>query len=400
MRRPTIHTTLPAAWHQSCSLGRAVWVLLLLLLTTAGCEREPQLHLYDSGDVEIQLPVIDLDLEAYWDYSITYGLVYDWQAEWYYGWDQEDERLFGPIGYVEPTVFNLRRYYTGGITPAHHTQVLSNTVNGKTFRGKYNWGFWDILAWNDIEAVGGVQSLNFDETSSLDSVVAYTNMSMHASRYHAPRFTRSFYEPEALFSAYEEGVEINRNLEDFEYDAERNVYVKKLNMTLHPITYIYLTQIILHHNNKIISIDGTSNLSGMARSVNVNTGLAGNDAISVYYNMNMKKNCDMDGETVDIIGGRLLTFGICNLNPNLVTRPEQVKDVNRHYIDVNMKFRNSMDSTFVFDVTDQVRKRFKGGVITVELDMDTVKMPDTRNGSAFDAVVKDYEDGGTHEFEM
>jgi len=36
----------------------------------------------------------------------------------------------------------------------------------------------------------------------------------------------------------------------------------------------------------------------------------------------------------------------------------------------------------------------------VELDMDTVKMPDTKNGSAFDAVVKDYEDGGTHEFEM
>ena len=59
-----------------------------------------------------------------------------------------------------------------------------------------------------------------------------------------------------------------------------------------------------------------------------------------------------------------------------------------------------MDSTFVFDVTDQVRRKFRGGVITVELDVDTRKMPRRSGGSAFDAVVLDYEDGGTHEFEM
>ena len=59
-----------------------------------------------------------------------------------------------------------------------------------------------------------------------------------------------------------------------------------------------------------------------------------------------------------------------------------------------------MDSTFVFDVTEQVRRRWRGGVITVELDMDTVPMPTRKGGSAFDAVVKDFEDGGTHEFDL
>ncbi len=54
-------------------------------------------------------------------------------------------------------------------------------------------------------------------------------------------------------------------------------------------------------------------------------------------------------------------------------------------------FYNGMDSTFVFDVTDQVRERYKGGVITVELDMDTVPIPKRSGGSGFDAVVKDYE---------
>ena len=65
-----------------------------------------------------------------------------------------------------------------------------------------------------------------------------------------------------------------------------------------------------------------------------------------------------------------------------------------------MQFSNGMDSTLVFDVTDQVQTRYKGGVITVELDMDTVPIPRRKGGSGFDAVVVDYEDGGTHEFEM
>ena len=69
-------------------------------------------------------------------------------------------------------------------------------------------------------------------------------------------------------------------------------------------------------------------------------------------------------------------------------------------MDFTMQFNNGIDSTFVFDVTEQVKKRYKGGVLTVELDVDTIKIPTRSGGSGFDAVVKDFEDGGTHEFEM
>jgi hypothetical protein len=69
-------------------------------------------------------------------------------------------------------------------------------------------------------------------------------------------------------------------------------------------------------------------------------------------------------------------------------------------MDVTMQFNNGMDSTFVFDVTRQVQRRWKGGVITVELDVDTVSIPSRKGGSGFDAVVKDVEDGGTWEFPM
>lgn len=376
-------------------------IVLTVLMLSVCCIREPELHLFDGGEVIVELPTVNLELKAYWDYRNAYGFDYDWEDEWYYGWDETDRAIFGEIGYTQPTSFHMRRYFTGSIPYATHTNVVANTFSGESFSGQFNWGFWDLLVWNDVNNIDGVQSLNFDETTTLEYVTAYTNESMNVSRYEAPYYTRSFYEPEPLFSAYEQAVEIDRELKGFVYDSLKHVYVKRLNMVLEPVTYIYLTQVILHHNrNKIIGIDGSGNLSGLARTVIINNGISGNDAITVHYNTRFKQNCDMKGESVDIIGGRMLTFGICGQNGNQIKTLEEVKDNNRHYLDVTMQFNNGTDSTFVFDVTGQVRRRFKGGVLTVELDMDSIRVPSRSGGSAFDAVVKEIEDGGTHEFEL
>ena len=374
--------------------------IIALLAIFAGCSPEPELHLFDGGDINLNLPVVKLELDAYWDYTTAYGQ-YNWRDEWYYGWDDADQQLFGNIGYTEPDIFMLRRYYTSSTPLGAHTSVLSNSIKGNSFKGRYNWGFWDILVWNDVTTPDGVQSLNFDEQTTLDYVRAYTNPSMITSRYQEPRYTHSFYQPEDLFSAYEQGVEINRDLRGFDYDSINNVYVKRLNMVLEPITYIYLTQVILHNNrNRIVGVDGTANLSGFGRTTVVNNGIADTDDITVYYNTRFKTNCDKKGEKVDIAGGRLMTFGICGQNANRIKNREEVKDAHQHYMDLTMLFNNGKDSTFVFDVTEQVRQRWKGGVITVELDVDDVMIPSRKGGSAFDAVVKDFEDGGTHEFDL
>ena len=59
------------------------------------------------------------------------------------------------------------------------------------------------------------------------------------------------------------------------------MWVRTLKLTLRPVTYIYLAQVILHNNKgRISSIDGNADLSGMARSTNMNTGQAGDDAIN------------------------------------------------------------------------------------------------------------------------
>ncbi len=399
-----IHYILPSL------VGRGWGVGLFLL---ASCSPEPPLHLYDAEDFIIEPPIIDLNLEVYWDYETALGIDYDWQTEWYYGWDEEDKRLWGELGYSEPKRFNLRRYYTGEVPDAPHTGVIAkNGIEGNHFRDSYDWGFWDILVWNDIVTLDGIQSLVFDEQSSLDSVTAYTNPSMHPSRYNAPKYTRAFYAPEPLFTAYEEDIDVNKNKEGFTFDPELNIWTRTLTMMLRPITYIYLTQVILHNNHgRISAVDGSSNLSGMARTTTLNNGRAGDDAISVYYGVRMKKNHPLvpyktrneevpdTVELVDIIGGRLMTFGIPGHQANSISRADEVTDTYQHYMDVNMQFNNGIDSTFVFNVTDQVRRRYKGGVITVELNMDTIPTPSRRGGSGFNAVVLE-PDSITHVIEM
>ena len=381
-----------------------IWLIGLKGFTS--CTPEPPLHLYNAPELAVKLQAqatgTGLDILGYWQTVLELNTRLNVDAKWYYGWDSLDIKTHhSPIGYTLPTLFDMRRYYTGEVPFAPHTGVIRETlILDSLLPCQFEYGYWDMLLWNRIiPREGDVQNIIIDETTTLDSVFAYTNQTMHTSRYNAPRYTHSFNEPELLFSFYDADIEVNKSFDAFKYDKETDTYVRTLE--LRPLTYIYLTQVILHNNkNRITGIDGNANLSGMARSTNLNTGVAGTDAITVYFNALLKKNCNMEGELVDIIGGRLQTFGIPGNTPRAPSRSEELKDVHRHYMDFTMQFNNGMDSTFVFDVTDTIRKYPNGGIITIELNIDTIPIPRRSGGSGFDAVVKDFEDGGTHEFEM
>ena len=400
-----VHQLVQQAIHAGNRLRQVLCVLCVtipMVLALMSCEREPVLYLHHDNQVNFDFAVIELSLDVYWDYNIGFNTSYDWRTDWYYGWDDEDNRIFGHLGYVMPTAFNLRRYYMGESGQDHHTQVESYHIEGHSYTGEFRYGYWDLLAWNEIGQA--VQSVVIDETSSLDSVTASTNQTMNQVRYN-PRYTHSFNQPEELFAGYEQNLNIDKNLDGFTYDSVRNVYVRRLNLQLEPRSYIYLTQIILHHNHgRVTGTSGISNLSGMARSTNLNTGVAGSDPVTVSYDVRMKRDVTVKGEQVDIIGGRLVTFGLCGLNPNAIStrgngQPVRASDRKRHLLDVDMQFNNGTDSTLVFDVTEQIARRFRGGVITIDLDMDTVPIPHRSGGSAFDAVVDDY-DEEIHVIEM
>lgn len=374
-------------------------ILISSVFTISSCERVPLLHLHRGLHLLIPLPIVKLTIDVFWDYYDDY----DWRDEWTYGWDEKDKELFGEMDYTSPEAFNLRRYYLGDDPNAKHTTKDEFHVSGHEFVTEYNFGYHDLLAWNDIITPDGVQSINFDEESTLDSIFVFTNQSLSPSPYHFPTYSRAFYQPEELFAAEEPNIYISSNPDDYDdYDPATNTYIKYLHMTLLPVSYIYLTQVRLHHNRgRIDGVDGNAHLSGMARGAYLNSGRSNNDAVSVHYNVRFKRDCIINhtGEHVDVAGGRCLTFGITGQSNARIKSVKDVKDKYRHFMDVNFSFSNGNDSTFVFDVTDQVRRRYKGGVITIDLDVDSVRIPSRKGGSGFDAVVEEFEEE-LHEFEV
>ena len=393
-------------------LLQAMYVTLALLAVGifGGCDPIPPLHLREEIDVNFRFPKVVIDFDVIWNYDLLYEFgydtVYDWRKEWRYGWDETDSLLFGPIGYTLPEDFNIRRYYLGYDTLANHTQVLRDQIHGHSFTSTYSYGYYDILVYNEVQPRDVAQNILIDEETTLDSVMAYTNESHYGSRYQAPSRLYSYNQPEELYSAQVENVYISKNVEDYDYfDELTDTYYKYIDMTLYPVVYIYLTQVILHHNwGKVVGTDGNANLSNFAYTTTLNSGIAGNDAVTVHYNTRLKQNVydTLRHETVDIVGGRLTTFGIRGINPfdyrYHLQIPEQIRK-QRHYMDVNLVFGNGNDSTLVFDVTDQVIRRYRGGVITIELDLDTIRSPGRNGGSGFDAVVEEWVEE-THEFDV
>ena len=376
-------------------------IVISFFVLLISCMREPELHLYEPQTVEIKTPAPKIELKVLWDYkwdvnvnvNAHYQYRYDWEAEWVYGWDDEDREKWGELGYTDPTVFNA--------------------IYGNTYEDKFEWGFWDLLVWNEPQVTVEGQTLRFDE-SDPEHITAETSTSMYRSRYYAPRYTYAFNAPEPLVTVYDQGFEVNRDLRGFTYDAERDIYVREIPLELLPVTYIYLVQVVLIHNNgRIKELNGEASLSGMART-------------TCLYKIRKKHNVPYvpigktETEMVDVIGGRLMSFGMCGVLPYEIDETINnmddneirelsgnskklnglIKDPNKHYIDFNVTFNNGKDSTIVKEVTDQVRMHYKGGVITVELDMDTVPIPKRAGGSGFQAVVKDFEEVPAYEIDF
>ena len=111
------------------------------------CQRDPMLYLHEEGkDATMDLPNIDVELQAIWNYQLEYDVTYDWKAEWKYKWDATDVELFGKLGYTEPDAFEIRRYYTGFTPNGPHDAPYKHTITGRDLTANYDYGYWDILA--------------------------------------------------------------------------------------------------------------------------------------------------------------------------------------------------------------------------------------------------------------
>lgn len=374
--------------------------LLLLMLCLSSCI-EPPLKL-PAEEVLVDMPIVETEMEVVWDLDI------DWKTKWFYGWDSFDSDLFGDINYPEPTNFEVRRYYLGLEPGKPHTSVDGFTIYGNSFRRSYEFGYYDMLIWSNIDSDDGAQVVLIDERD-LDNVKATTTVTrgMKGLTKEGTKVTAVHNQPEIFYSTYPQDIYISRYREDYDYYNEaEGVWVKVINAKLQPLVYIYLVQVVLLNNEdgRVKAASGNAALSAFANSTSVNTGHTAYDPCIVYFNTRMKKGITLDdpeepyyGATADIIGGKLTTYGLCDMDSYLYTRAQYTgsRPDLPNYLYVDVTYSNDTQETLSFDVTEQCQRQSHGGIITVYIDCHGLSVPDKGGvsaGSMFIPTVEDYDE--------
>lgn len=373
---------------------------LVILTAMNSCQIEPPLKLADTVPLELSLMEMELEIETVW------GIEEEWRNNWWYGWDDEDIQLFGPIDYPEPTNYEARFYYLGE-TPVSDGSYISldrERIWGTTFERHMLLGWHDILFWSNIDSDDGTQVLIIDESNPND--IHATTTATRLS-YGSPTRAGVYNNPEIFYAGMPETFYVSKDPKDYGYyDEVRNLYVKHIDANLNPLVYTYLVQIILYHNNnRITGMAERSAVTSLADGVSLHTGHTHDTDVSVSYDMHLKHGITVrDTVRADIFGGKLTTFGLCGMEPWMVSRTRSYtgtrSDLANHVV-ANFSFNNRSDSVYLYNVTDQMQRQAHGGVVTIEIDVDTLKIPQSdSHGSAAgfdpwiapcDSIEHDYE---------
>lgn len=400
-----------------------VIVMVIVIVNSMTSCIEPPLKL-PAQEVIVDMPMVLVDLDVVWHLDA------DWKTHWWYGWDETDRKLWGDIAYPVPSSYEVRRYFLGNETRVPHTNVDPFTIYGTHFRRTYEFGYYDMLIWSNIDSEDGTQVVTVNE-DDLDEVKASTTVTRGmaavtttakitagtsiltgvTSNTQTSVVTGLYNQPEIFYSTYPRDIYISRFKEDYDYyDEQEKCWVKRINCELNPLVYLYLVQVIIKNNNgKIVGCTGDNAISSFSSGTSVNTGHTWNKPVMVYYGSRFKKDIVFEhpdtlgikqGELIDIIGGRLTTYGLCDMDSYSETKATSIYNGTRtdlkNYLYVDVKFSNGAQATIEADVTKQCLEQAHGGIITVILDGNDIVIPPgpTPGGpsSLFVPTVEDYDE--------
>ena len=156
---------------------------------------------------------------------------------------------------------------------------------------------------------------------------------------------------------------------------------------------------VLHHNDgRIVGCTGDAAVSAFASGTSVNTGHTNNKPCMVYFGMRMKPDQRWDDEQVDILGGRLTTFGLCDMEGWKTDTRSQYQGSRTelpNYLLFTLSFSNGTEQTLQLPITEQLQSQCHGGVVTVHLDVRELEPPqpdDPGEGNQFVPSIDDYEE--------
>lgn len=370
-------------------------LVMILLCTVVSCHRKP-LYLTQRGNVSFATAVFDIHLDFLWGEH--------WKEELQYPWD---ESLHGILGYTEP--WGVRTVIYRLDEERYRTEYLTRNMGKEG--GRVNLATkenYDMLFYNnDTEYIlfSTDGSTYYDATTRSNTKASYT------------RAFDGYNQPDQLFGTLLSDIHVSDDPQDYvmEYAEDGSVlYVYRIEATLRPYTFIYLYQIILLNNQddggaRVTGAQGIT-ANGLSRGVSLFTRTTDTTAISITQNdvkpiVSGRHLYLPDGrDTIgDIFAARMQTWGLPGITPiEEVTRGTGVEPADSTYVGVGLTLRSGYTYVMQKDVTEQMRSRPAGGVITLVIDA-AKEIPDTlidkpASGDGFGATVNEWDNGINADF--
>jgi len=281
----------------------------------------------------------------HWDHALRYSVDYHatWSREWQYpseggtDWQAEWPDFGFGIGYDDlrpPKPTGIRaQVYTDG----HNNEISNIPADGGIVNmtpGEHQVLFYnndtEYIVFNDITSLAQAKA-----TTRSRSRATYIGNSMLES----PEKENTVNPPDFLFGHYIDG-----------YIAEKSQVPPVVDITMKPLVYRYLVRYHFDHGLQYVGL-GRGALAGMAGSVYLTDGHTGSDAATVLY------DCEVKPWGIEAV---VNTFGVPNY-PN----PDYSRPSGTYGLNLEVRLKNGHMLNFDFDVTDQILRQPRGGVIEV-----------------------------------
>ena len=276
--------------------------------------------------------------------------------------------------------------WDAGVYGSPYADLCPGVPEGVTMVAYQPEGFTEFFLSHkggDISFGSSVNSLLFynndtryivlNDMASLPTARATSSSRSRASLGAMHKGERTINPPDVLYAAYSSDVP--------QLKLHENV---PLPVRLQPLVYTYVIRYEFDYGQQHVAL-ARGALAGMAESVYLRDGATSEESATVLY------DC-----TLTPYGARaeVATFGIPGFPDEYYGRGEgSRREAPRAYtLNLEVKLTNGTIKSFLFDITDQLQKQPRGGVIEVK----DIRIEDNENlnDSGFDV---DIEDWGTYE---
>ena len=290
--------------------------------------------------------------------------IYDEATDWEYRWPDEFTLAYDELRPTKPSGLRVVNYNEEGTS--------NNLHNIKPDGGVITLyeGLNDMLFYNnDTEYI-------IFSRSGTDATTRATTRTLTRTEYKASEFAvegeRTVSPPDMLFANYVE-----------DYLPEKVVEPTPFEITLQPLVFTYKIRFEFVGGIEYAS-SATASLSGMAASVELNTGETSEESATILFD-DLKIVYTNEAKDEGYIRAVVKSFGTPAFpHPNYPTRTDVT-----HGLKLEVRLRNNTIWTADVDVTDQVQLQPHGGVIIVK-DL-VIKKEDAMQGSSgFEPTVDEW----------